>query len=169
MYRFRTQVLLKTIFFVDGSSNSSVDEIRTKENQALWEKILLLIVTDFICWVPICIISIISFAGGSIPGLVYQITAVILFPINSAANPWLYSSFLSNYVKKISRRTFSRRTTTSSECRRSYVRRNNAMKCWALFRKRRESLSYSLDRMPTSPSSTEHNSANYNLTMATDL
>ena len=78
-----------------------MDENRSKENQALWGKIVRLIVTDLICWIPICIMSFISFAGYIIPDVVYPITAILLVPINSAANPWLYSSFLAEYVRRL--------------------------------------------------------------------
>ena len=91
------------LFLGDPNSSSSLDENRSKENQALWGKIVRLIVTDFICWVPICIMTFVAFAGVELPPIVYPITAVVLIPINSAANPWLYSSFLAEYIKRLYR------------------------------------------------------------------
>lgn len=76
-----------------------MDDVRLKENRTLWSKIVRLVFTDFLCWVPICIMSFLSFSGFILPSIVYPVTAVILVPINSAANPWLYSSFLADFFK----------------------------------------------------------------------
>ena len=87
----------------------------------LWKKIFWLVFTDFICWVPICIMSFMSFGGVIIPGIVYPITAIILVPINSVVNPWLYSSFLTDFFKlqwksnKFKRFCFGRRPSNTAE------------------------------------------------------
>ena len=56
-------------------------------------KIFILIVTDVVCWLPICMIAFCSYAGLTISNQVYTVAAVILLPINSAVNPIIYSKY----------------------------------------------------------------------------
>ncbi|XP_060586486.1 uncharacterized protein LOC132742176 [Ruditapes philippinarum] len=53
--------------------------------------LLLLVGTDFACWFPIGCMGIMTLHGYSIPGEVYAWTAVLVLPINSAINPFLYT------------------------------------------------------------------------------
>jgi len=58
----------------------------------LQRKIIKLVVTDFSCWVPICVMVFIHFSEAvTLGGIYYVVTAVILLPINSVLNPLLYS------------------------------------------------------------------------------
>uniref|UniRef100_H2Z2S3 G-protein coupled receptors family 1 profile domain-containing protein n=1 Tax=Ciona savignyi TaxID=51511 RepID=H2Z2S3_CIOSA len=66
-------------------------DVRSREDRAMWIRIASLILTDFVCWVPICLMSLLSYGGVALPDVVYAFTATILFPINSVFNPWLYS------------------------------------------------------------------------------
>ena len=66
----------------------------SKINHEIQRRIALLIATDCICWVPICVMGFFSVAGYFIPDTAYAITAVVLLPINSALNPLLYSRIL---------------------------------------------------------------------------
>jgi len=49
--------------------------------------------TDFCCWIPICILSYSRLFGPTVPypDIVYQISATLLLPINSAVNPLVIS------------------------------------------------------------------------------
>ncbi|XP_078495727.1 uncharacterized protein LOC144751240 [Ciona intestinalis] len=66
--------------------------------QSMQNRILRLIVTDFLCWIPICIMVYISLSGVKIDPVVYVISAGILLPLNSALNPLLYSQVISSRV-----------------------------------------------------------------------
>ena len=55
------------------------------------KRIARIIATDFCCWIPICIMTYVRFAI-HFSNAVYQITAIFLFQINSALNPFLFSS-----------------------------------------------------------------------------
>ncbi|XP_078495741.1 uncharacterized protein LOC144751249 [Ciona intestinalis] len=66
--------------------------------QSMQNRILRLIVTDFLCWIPICIMVYISLSGVKIDPVVYAISAGILLPLNSALNPLLYSQVISSRV-----------------------------------------------------------------------
>ena len=67
-------------------------------------RIARLLITDFVCWIPICIIA---FTKASLkfrlPNDVYAATIAFLLPINSALNPILYSSFFENLVNRLYR------------------------------------------------------------------
>nr|XP_026695686.1 uncharacterized protein LOC100179477 isoform X2 [Ciona intestinalis] len=76
---------------ITRSCNTDADA-RVREDRVLWMRITSLIFTDFLCWVPICIMSLLSYRGVMLPGIVYRFAAIVLFPINSAFNPWLYST-----------------------------------------------------------------------------
>uniref|UniRef100_H2ZAA3 G-protein coupled receptors family 1 profile domain-containing protein n=1 Tax=Ciona savignyi TaxID=51511 RepID=H2ZAA3_CIOSA len=57
------------------------------------KKIIKLIATDFACWVPICMMSLLNFSQVvSMNGTAYAVSAVVLLPINSVLNPLLYSN-----------------------------------------------------------------------------
>ena len=65
---------------------------RSSEQESKMQKrIATLIGTDFVCWIPICIMSFIRIRGVEFSNIVYQITAVFLLPINSVVNPFIYS------------------------------------------------------------------------------
>ncbi|XP_078495745.1 G-protein coupled receptor GRL101-like [Ciona intestinalis] len=66
--------------------------------QSMQNRIFRLIVTDFLCWIPICIMVYISLSGVNIDPVVYAISAGILLPLNSALNPLLYSQVISSRV-----------------------------------------------------------------------
>ena len=55
-------------------------------------KFALIVGTDFLCWMPIIIMGFLSASGAAeIPPDVYAWTAVIILPLNSALNPFLYT------------------------------------------------------------------------------
>ena len=86
------------------SSKSSANvrrnqKISNKEQEAKMQKrIARIIVTDFCCWIPICILAYVRL-GVYFSDIAYQITAVLLLPINSALNPFLFSSLPDQMLK----------------------------------------------------------------------
>jgi len=76
------------------STKSSANFRNNKpNNQAtrLQKRIARIIATDFCCWIPICITTYVRL-GLEFSDIAYQISAVLLLPINSAINPFLFSS-----------------------------------------------------------------------------
>lgn len=58
------------------------------------KRVSMLVITDGLCWIPICIIFFISQRENqTLPDSVYFVTACVLLPINSAINPMIYSQF----------------------------------------------------------------------------
>ena len=65
-------------------------------------KIFLIVFTDFCCWVPIGILSILTLAGVvEVHPVAYAWIATFVLPINSSLNPFLYTlaSFISDKVE----------------------------------------------------------------------
>jgi len=62
------------------------------QNQKLQARITRLLVTDFVCWIPICLIAFVKFAtNAELPVNLYAATIAFLLPINSTLNPILFS------------------------------------------------------------------------------
>ena len=65
---------------------------RLKENVTIQKRICRIIISDFLCWIPICITAFVKFSGVYVDDVVYVVSAGLLLPINSVLNPFLYSS-----------------------------------------------------------------------------
>ena len=69
-----------------GRSSSLKEDIRTAK------KMFLLVLTDFCCWVPIGVLSIVVQAGAvEVNPVAYAWIATFILPINSSINPFLYT------------------------------------------------------------------------------
>ena len=85
------------IWIVKHCSKSSAN-VGKKQNKRAYaqaakmqRRIARIIATDFCCWLPICIMAYVRL-GVRFSDIVYQISAVLLLPINSALNPFLLTS-----------------------------------------------------------------------------
>jgi hypothetical protein len=78
-----------------------VTSTRTKQNSSLARRMMFIILTDFFCWFPVIIISILALTGNLYDPTkqVYPWVAVFVLPINSSINPLLYT-FSTPYVGK---------------------------------------------------------------------
>ena len=79
-----------------------------KQEATMRKRIARIIATDFLCWIPICIYSYVTttLGNGWTPSdkaadEFYLASAVAFLPINSALNPFLYSSLPDIIMKKI--------------------------------------------------------------------
>ena len=89
------------------------NKLSSKRESKIQKRIARIIATDFCCWIPICVMAYMAFSGIKIVKPMCQITAVFLLPINSAFNPFLYSSLfdkLKNLFSSLKRASF--RTST---------------------------------------------------------
>ncbi|XP_071505926.1 uncharacterized protein [Diadema antillarum] len=88
---------------------SSLAMRSTKESQDwnLLKRFTIIVATDFICWMPIILVKIASYAGVAIPQSVHAWFAVFVLPVNSALNPILYTVttqfFRQRFVRPVSR------------------------------------------------------------------
>ena len=78
----------------------------SRREKRMQRRIARIILTDFCCWVPICVFFYVSINNRFIlrnsiePELLYQILATSVLPINSVLNPFLFSSFIDKLWKK---------------------------------------------------------------------
>ena len=79
-------VTVKTVAVRSGRNQDMKEQIR------LATKMAAIVMTDLACWLPIIILSILAQTGVfTAPAFTYALTITILFPINSAVNPFLYT------------------------------------------------------------------------------
>ena len=71
------------------------------QDSTLAKRMMFIILTDFACWFPVIIISILALTGNLYDPTkqVYAWIAVFVLPINSSINPLLYT-FSTPYVRK---------------------------------------------------------------------
>ena len=62
-----------------------------QRDMALARRLFLIVFTDFLCWFPIGLMGVLAAAGVPIPGIVNVVAAVLVLPVNSALNPFLYT------------------------------------------------------------------------------
>ena len=73
---------------------------REKADSKMQRRISRIIITDFMCWIPICIMAYVKCAGYYVDDVAYIVSAGLLLPINSAFNPLLYSPLLDKLIEK---------------------------------------------------------------------
>ena len=72
---------------------------KEKQKSTMQRRISRIIITDFLCWIPICIIAFVKLSGFSVDDVAYIVSAGLLLPINSAFNPILYSSLPDKLIR----------------------------------------------------------------------
>ena len=80
---------------------SAVRSTRMNQNSTIAKRMMYIILTDFFCWFPVIIISILAITGNLYDPnkQVYVWIAVFVLPINSSINPFLYT-FSTSFVRK---------------------------------------------------------------------
>ena len=86
---------------------------REKQQSRMQRRISRIIITDFLCWIPICIMAFVKLSGFHVDDAAYIVSAGLLLPINSAFNPLLYSSLLDK-LKEIFKKLIRQRNPTKS-------------------------------------------------------
>ncbi|KAJ7393959.1 hypothetical protein OS493_003628 [Desmophyllum pertusum] len=78
---------------VKAHGESEVSSTSMKRESALARRVFAIILTDFSCWIPVIILSILSLTGQfhDEQGFVYVWFAVFVLPVNSSVNPVLYT------------------------------------------------------------------------------
>ena len=91
-------------------ASNAVRSTRMKQNSTIATRMIFIILTDFLCWFPVIIISILSLTGhlDDPNGAAYAWIAVFVVPINSAINPLIYT-----FSTPFARGIFCKKTTPS--------------------------------------------------------
>ena len=93
---------------VAGKSETAQLSLQQR-NKRLQRKISLIILTDFLCWVPFIFISFLHSIEVINATSWYGILSVVILPINSVINPFLYDDYIGKqaelFVRLVSQRT----------------------------------------------------------------
>ena len=73
-----------------------------KRNRKLQRKVATIIMTDFLCWVPFVLICLLHSFEVMNASSYYGFFSIIILPINSVINPFLYSEVMWHLTKKVS-------------------------------------------------------------------
>ncbi|CAK8684868.1 unnamed protein product [Clavelina lepadiformis] len=87
------------------SSKRPTQSAKAKEEKLkMRNRVFRLIISDLLCWFPICIMAFLSLAGIELPSGIEILTAGGLLTINSALNPLLYSPHIEAFIEGIVRK-----------------------------------------------------------------
>ncbi|KAK7111126.1 hypothetical protein V1264_010811 [Littorina saxatilis] len=67
------------------------DSSRKEQDVNIARRLITIAVTDFLCWFPIGLLGLLASGGVAVPGEVNVAMAILVLPLNSALNPFLYS------------------------------------------------------------------------------
>ena len=100
-------ITYKTRKSVEDSGQQN-NPTRMKEVTAIQKKVMIIIATDFLCWVPFIFISGLHNLEYIDASTWYATFAMIVLPFNSVINPLVYDGELKNYFKNIIRKVTKR-------------------------------------------------------------
>ncbi|KAK3745224.1 hypothetical protein QZH41_001850 [Actinostola sp. cb2023] len=97
------------IFSKVKRSANAVRSTAINRESSLAKKVIFIILTDFLCWMPVIVIGILSLTGNfnDPTKQVYVWIAVFVLPINSSINPFLYTFATVQSRKKPKKKTSS--------------------------------------------------------------
>ena len=106
-------------------SSKRMGKGRNKKDQKLQRKITIIILTDFLCWVPLIIISALHNLRQIDASQWYIHFAMIVLPLNSVINPLIYEDYtwvlMKKNVRKLKRLSSTSWTTQMSVIRMSVI------------------------------------------------
>ena len=85
----------------NGDSKRSQQQLSQRRNVALQRKVTLIILTDFLCWVPFTITCILHLSEVFDATSSYPLFSSLILPINSVINPLLYDSIFFDTAVRI--------------------------------------------------------------------
>ena len=82
-------------------SGQSDNEERQKNERAIQNKIMIIIATDFLCWVPFIVISALHNLAYIDASKWYSSFAMTVLPLNSVINPLVYDKALGDLIRRL--------------------------------------------------------------------
>ncbi|XP_033725235.1 G-protein coupled receptor GRL101-like [Pecten maximus] len=81
------------VIYRKSRTNLTLRKTTSKQNKDITvaKGLAAVVATDFFCWFPICVLGIWTSLGGRLSGDTYAWVMVLVLPINSALNPFLYT------------------------------------------------------------------------------
>ncbi|KAK3097893.1 hypothetical protein FSP39_014236 [Pinctada imbricata] len=96
---------------IEGKTSSRSTEA------AAARSLFLVVITDILCWLPVAIMGLMVAAGVKIPVEIYAWIIVLVLPINSAINPYLYTMSSVKIRHRQSRKYTTKNNTITSSTR----------------------------------------------------
>ena len=87
-----------------GNVNQGNERI-VQERRQTQKNIAIIILTDFVCWVPFIFVCGLHSLDIIDATSTYPIFSLVVLPINSVINPLLYGDFFGDHIKKLKTRT----------------------------------------------------------------
>lgn len=138
LFSFVSIFVLYLLMFIRIRQSNTMTGVNQKApTTSIGSRMVFIVLTDFVCWIPIIIIGIASLSGMEAPPAVYAWVAVFVLPLNSALNPILYTISTTNFRRNINKtvRKNTRKlgasfltenqTIITSQPRKSLFERNN--------------------------------------------
>jgi len=95
-------------FFDINAVSQSSNNVRSAENRKMFKRISFIVLTDLLCWIPMCISSLVIWHFQNTieqnlhdtlkVAIPFQTASLVLIPLNSILNPYIYSSNLWKYL-----------------------------------------------------------------------
>ncbi|KAL8611100.1 hypothetical protein ACOMHN_064390 [Nucella lapillus] len=79
------------IYWSVQSNTMKTDSTRESRDMTIARRLITVAVTDFLCWFPIGLCGILASLGTPIPGEINVALAILVLPLNSAINPFMYT------------------------------------------------------------------------------
>ena len=96
---FIYMVVVYVLAYKKVSGMSVSTSAKKGPNRGMQKRNSRLLLTDFFCWIPVCIVAYLRVSGVSLPPNAYIASAGFL-PINSAVTPLLYSRLIGEYMSR---------------------------------------------------------------------
>nr|KAG5697929.1 hypothetical protein BaRGS_026867 [Batillaria attramentaria] len=103
-YAFGVMIVLNFIVFlliatgqafiywsIRSNSMSTSDSTKKSKDLTIARRLFTVVLSDFLCWFPIGLLGLLAANDVAIPGEVSVAMAIIVLPLNSALNPFLYT------------------------------------------------------------------------------
>ena len=81
-----------------GLTQSGGNQQVSQRNRKMNRKISIIILTDFLCWIPFIVICVLHSANVLDATPWYSLFSIIILPINSVINPLIYDDTISNLI-----------------------------------------------------------------------
>jgi len=101
---FIYMVVVYVLVYKKATGTKFSTPARKDTNLGMQKRISRILLTDFFCWIPVCIMAYLRVSGVSLPPDAYIASAGFLLPINSAMNPLLYSPLIGQCMSRARKR-----------------------------------------------------------------
>lgn len=96
-------ILFSYLYILKSICSSPLSSQKRREISIAAAKIALLIVTAFICWIPIAVIGYLALAGvHAVDTNQAKFFIVFVYPLNACLNPFIYAIFTRQFREKVS-------------------------------------------------------------------